>query len=68
MTTTQPRPAITRWITAPFRAFWHLNEQLAGAGEAMAWSNRFPQPRPQPDPDQAKRAQPASAATVLTEV
>jgi hypothetical protein len=30
MTATQPRRAITRWVTAPIRAFRHLNEELTG--------------------------------------
>ena len=49
MTTTQPRYPFTRWIDAPLAAFRYLNEELAGAGGAMARSNRFPRPRPQAD-------------------
>ncbi len=60
MTTTQPRRPFTRWMTAPFRAFRHLNEELTGAGEAMARANRFPQPRPQADLAEAKHVHPAS--------
>jgi hypothetical protein len=45
MTTTQPQHPFTRWITAPFHALRHLNEELTGAGGAMARSNRSPQPR-----------------------
>jgi hypothetical protein len=60
MTTTQTRRPITHWLTSPIRAFRHLNEELTGAGEALACSNRFPQPRPQPRPQTglaaAKRA------------
>jgi hypothetical protein len=46
MTTTQPRYPFTRWIDAPLAAIRYLNEELTGAGGAMARSNRFPQPRP----------------------
>jgi hypothetical protein len=46
MTTTQPRHSLTNWVTAPFRAFRHLNEELTNAAGATARSNRFPQPRP----------------------
>jgi hypothetical protein len=46
MTTTQPRHSFTHWVTAPFRAFQHLNEELTNAGGATARSNRFPQSRP----------------------
>jgi hypothetical protein len=63
MTTTQPRYPFTRWIDAPLAAIRHLNDELTGAGEALACSNRFPQtraPRPQPRPQAglaaAKRA------------
>jgi hypothetical protein len=41
MTTTQPRRRYARWLTAPFRAVRHLNEELTGAGGAIAGSNRF---------------------------
>jgi hypothetical protein len=61
MTTTQPRRPFTRWMTAPFRAFWSLNEELTGAGGAIARSNRFPQPGPQADPAEAERVHSASA-------
>jgi len=66
--TAQPRRPLTQWTTAPFRALRYLNEELLGAGEAMARSNRSPQPRPQADPAQAKHVQPASAGKVLTKV
>jgi hypothetical protein len=46
-TTTQPRHTTPRWLTAPFRAIRHLNDELTGAGEAIACSNRSPQRRPQ---------------------
>jgi hypothetical protein len=48
MTTTQPRHTFIRRLTAPIRAFQDMNDELTGAGEAIACSNRFPQPRPQP--------------------
>jgi hypothetical protein len=43
MTTPQPRYPFTRWIDAPLAAVRHLNQELSGAGGAMARSNRFPQ-------------------------
>ena len=39
--TGQPRHPLIRWATAPFRALRYLNQELLGAGEAMARSNRF---------------------------
>jgi hypothetical protein len=66
--TAQPRRPLTRWVTAPFRALRYLNEELLGAGEAIARSNRFPQPRPQASVAQAKQADPASAGKVPTGV
>ncbi len=39
-TTTQPGSSITRWLAAPIRAFRHLNQELTGAGEAIALSDR----------------------------
>jgi hypothetical protein len=57
MTTTQPRYPFTRWIDAPLAAIRYNNEELAGAGGAMARSNRFPQPRA--GLAQAKQAHPA---------
>jgi hypothetical protein len=68
MTTTQPRRSFTRLVTAPIRAFRHLNGELTGAGAAIAGSNRFPQPRPQADLAEAKRVHPASAGKVLAGV
>jgi len=63
MTTTQPRRTFTRRLTAPFRAFRHLNWDPTGLGEAISPSNRFPQPGPQADLAEAKR-HPASAGKV----
>jgi hypothetical protein len=31
-TTTPPRSRLTRWVTAPFRAFWHAQAKTAAAG------------------------------------
>ena len=62
--TRQPRRPLIRWATAPFRALRHLNQELLGMGEAMARSNRFPQPRPQAGPAEATHAQPAPANKV----
>jgi hypothetical protein len=64
MTTTQPRRSYTRWLTAPIRAFQYLNVELTGAGEAIACSNRYPQPGWQADLEEAKRYQAAEAAKV----
>jgi hypothetical protein len=66
--TAQPRRPLIRWATALFRALRYLNEELLGAGEAIARSNRFPQPRPQVAVAQAKQADPASAGKVPTGV
>ena len=69
--TAQPRRPLIRWATAPFRALRYLNEELLSAGEAIARSNRFPQPRPQAavaQAKQAKQADPASAGKVPTGV
>jgi hypothetical protein len=64
MTTTQPRRLFTRRLTAPFRAFGHLNWDPAGLGEAISPSSRVLQPRPQADLAEAKRVHPASASKV----
>jgi hypothetical protein len=64
--TAQPRRPVTRWATAPIRALRYLNQELLGAGEAIARANRFPQPRPQAHPATATHARPASAGKVLT--
>jgi hypothetical protein len=66
--TAQPRRPLIRWATAPIRALRYLNQELLGAGEAIARANRFPQPRPQADPVEAKHAHPASPGKVLTRV
>ena len=66
--TAQPRRPLIQLATAPLRVLRYLNKELLSAGEAMARSNRFPQPRPQADPAQAKNVQPASAGKVLTKV
>ena len=66
--TAQPRRPLTRWATAPIRAFRYLNQELLGAHETMIRSSRFPQPRPQADPAQASQVQPASSEKVLTGV
>lgn len=59
-TTTQPRHPITGRLAALFGALGRLNDELTGAGAAMAGSNRFPQRRPQARAQagwaQAKRA------------
>jgi len=68
MTATQPRRSFTRRLTAPFRAFRHLNWDPTGLGEAISPASRFPQPRPQADLAEAKRVHPASAGKVPAEV
>jgi hypothetical protein len=65
MTTTQPRHTFTHWVTAPIRAFRHLNEELTGAGAAIAYSNRFPGPGVPADVAQATGSRPASSSKVL---
>jgi hypothetical protein len=60
--TGQPRHPLIRRAIAPFRALRYLNQELLGAGEAMARSNRFPQPRPA----EATHAQPAPVSKALT--
>ena len=57
--TDQPRRPLIRWATAPFRAVRHLNQELLGAGEAIARSNRFQQPRQPAGPAAATQAQTA---------
>ena len=66
--TAQPRRPLTRWATAPIRAFRHLNQELLGAHEAMARASRFPQPRSQAAPAPAGQVHPASGDKVLTRV
>jgi hypothetical protein len=64
--TAQPRRPLIRWASPPFRALRHLNQELLGAGEAMARSNRFPQPRPQAGPVDVTHAQAAPVSMELT--
>lgn len=64
----QPRNPLVRWATAPFFALRRFNEELLAAGEAIARSNRFPDPRPQADPAEARQARPASTGKTLTRV
>ena len=66
--TAQPRRPLTRWATAPIRAFRYLNRELLATNEAMIRSSRFPQPRPQAAPAQAGQVHPASSDKVLTGV
>ena len=63
MTATQQHGnPVTRFAKTVIRSVRNLNGELTGAGEAMACSNRFPQP----SPEQAK--QPYPAGKVLVEV
>jgi hypothetical protein len=67
MTTTQQQGhPMTRWAKTVIRTFRNLNDELLGAGEAMARSNRFPQPRPKADLAQAEQVHPATADKVAT--
>ena len=70
--TLQPRrPFIRRAITAPGRAVGivrYLNDELLAAGDAMARSNRFPQPGPHVQAAQVMPVSLASADRILTEV
>ena len=60
MTATQQQGnSVTRFAKTVIRSVRTINSELTGAGEAMARSNRFPQPSPQPSPEQAKQAHPA---------
>ena len=60
MTATQQQGnPVTRFAKTVIGVFRTLNSELTAAGEAMARSNRFPQPRPQADLAQAKLAHPA---------
>jgi hypothetical protein len=67
--TRQPRyPLIRRAMTLPGRGIGilgYLHDELLAAGDAMACSNRFPQPRPQA---KVTPAQPAPAGKALTGV
>jgi hypothetical protein len=63
--TTQPRRSVTHRLTAPFRAFRHLNWDPTGIGEAISRSDRFPQPCPPADLAEAKRVHPASGKVTV---
>ena len=67
--TLQPRrPFIRRAITAPGRAVGivrYLNDELLAAGDAMARSNRFPQPGPRAHAAQVMPAFSASVGKVV---
>ena len=67
MTATQQQGnPVTRFAKTVIGMFRTLNSELTAAGEAIARSNRFPQPSPQPSPqaglEQAKQAHPAGKA------
>ena len=67
MTATQQQGnPVTRFAKTVIRSVRTINSELTGAGEAIARSNRFPQPSPQADLAQAKQAHPAGK--VLSEV
>jgi hypothetical protein len=56
MTATQPHGnPVTRFAKTVIRTVQNLNSELTSAGEAIARSNRFPQP----SLEQAKQAHPA---------
>jgi hypothetical protein len=66
--TGQPRHPLASLLTAPIRAFRHLNQELLAAGEATARSNRFPHPRSQAGPVEAGHVQPAPVSKAPTRV
>jgi hypothetical protein len=67
MTATQQQGnPVTRFAKTVIRSVRNINGELTGAGEAMARSNRFPQPSPQAGLEQARQAHPAGK--VLAEV
>ena len=69
MTATQQQGnPVTRFAKTVIGIVRNVNAELTAAGEAMARTNRFPQPRPQADLAQAKQAHPASAGKVLAGV
>lgn len=57
--TQQPRHPVTAFAKTVIGVFRTLNSELTAAGDAMARSNRFPQPSPQAGLAQAKQAHPA---------
>lgn len=66
--TRQPGNPLTRWAKTVIGGLRSVNDELLGAGEAMARSNRFRQPRPQADLEQAEQAHAVSGGKVLTGV
>jgi len=64
----QPASPLARWAMTTIHAVRHLNNELLGAGDAIARANRFPQPGPHADQAQARQAHPASAGHVLAGV
>ncbi len=68
--TRQSRHSLFQWVTtAPrwaIRTLRYLNEELLGAGEAIARSARAPQPGPQADTAEAEHAHPAPSVEVMT--
>ena len=64
--TQQPRSPLSRFAKTVIGIARNVNAELTGAGEAMARTNRFPQPSPQDALAQAKQAHPAGK--VLTGV
>ena len=60
MTETQQQGnPVSRFAKTVIGVFRTLNSELTAAGEAMARSNRFPQPGPQANLAQATQAHPA---------
>ena len=62
--TQQQGNPVTRFAKTVIGMFRTLNSELTAAGEAMARSNRFPQPGPQADLARAKQAHPAGKVPV----
>jgi hypothetical protein len=50
---------VTRFAKTVIRSVRNINGELTAAGEAMARSNRFPQPSARAGLEQAKQAHPA---------
>ena len=65
MTETQQQGnPVSRFAKTVIGVFRTLNSELTAAGEAMARSNRFPQPGPQANLAQATQAHPAGKVPV----
>ena len=66
--TQQPGNPVTRFAKTVIGIVRNVSAELTAAGDAMARTNRFPQPRPPADLAQARQLDPASTGKVLTGV